>query len=43
MPDYLLVEMQRQRLEETERMTRSSGRRKEWLRHVREARRARRG
>ena len=43
MPDYLLVEMQRQRLEETKRTARSSGRRFEWLRQVREARQARRG
>jgi hypothetical protein len=43
MPDYLLVEMQRRRLEETERMARSNGRRSEWLRHLRELRRSRRG
>jgi hypothetical protein len=43
MPDYLLVEMQRRRLEETERTAGSNGRRHEWLRHIREARQARRG
>ena len=43
MPDFLLVEMQRQRLEETERTARSGGRRFQWLRQVREARQSRRG
>jgi len=43
MPDHLLVEMQRQRIEEAERTARSSGRRFEWLRQVREARQSRRG
>ena len=43
MPDFLLVEMQRQRLEEAERTARSSGRRFEWLRQVRVARQSRRG
>ena len=41
MPDYLLIEMHRRRLEEAEQPS-GSGARQEWFRWVREARRARR-
>jgi hypothetical protein len=42
MPDFLIAEMQRQRLRELDEATAPKGRLSVWLRQVREARRARR-
>jgi hypothetical protein len=42
MPDFLIGELHRQRLDQVERAARDGARRREWLRLALEARRARR-